>query len=100
MTFPQHVIDQLRSLVFSLPSSSSSSSSPSSPSPTAPLLISIEGNVGAGKSTLLQLLRDRHPEWVFIDEPVDFWESLRNPKGQSLFEVGGGWGHSIAWRAE
>ena len=52
-----------------------------------PILISIEGNIGAGKSTLLQALRVSHPEWTFIDEPVDFWSSLMNDQGESLFEL-------------
>lgn len=52
--------------------------------PFVPILLSIEGNIGAGKSFLLKRLREEHPEWVFIDEPVDFWESLKNEKGESL----------------
>lgn len=52
-----------------------------------PLLISIEGNIGAGKSYLLSALRKAHPEWCFIDEPVEFWESLKNDKKESLLEV-------------
>jgi deoxyadenosine/deoxycytidine kinase len=52
-----------------------------------PILISIEGNIGAGKSTLLQALRESHPEWTFIDEPVDFWTTLMSDKGESLFEL-------------
>lgn len=54
---------------------------------TKPLLISIEGNIGAGKSYLLGNLRKAHPEWVFIDEPVEFWESLKNDAKESLLEV-------------
>jgi deoxyadenosine/deoxycytidine kinase len=52
-----------------------------------PLLISIEGNIGAGKSYLLTALRKAHPEWCFIDEPVEFWESLKNDNKESLLEV-------------
>lgn len=52
-----------------------------------PILISIEGNIGAGKSTLLQALRESHPEWTFIDEPVDFWTTLMSDNGESLFEL-------------
>lgn len=52
-----------------------------------PILISIEGNIGAGKTTLFNRLRESHPEWTFIEEPVDFWSTLKNSKGQSLFEL-------------
>lgn len=52
-----------------------------------PILVSIEGNIGAGKSFLLAQLREAHPEWVFIDEPVEFWESLKNEQDESLLQV-------------
>ena len=42
------------------------------------LVLSIEGNIGIGKSTLLGRLRKRFaldPDVVFVDEPVDLWES-------------------------
>ena len=54
---------------------------------TTPVLISIEGNIGSGKSTLLKKLRDAHPEWTFVDEPVDSWLKIRNDQGESLLEV-------------
>jgi deoxyadenosine/deoxycytidine kinase len=53
----------------------------------SPILISLEGNIGAGKSYLLSALRQLHPEWVFIDEPVSFWQSLKNDNNESLLEV-------------
>lgn len=53
----------------------------------SPILISLEGNIGAGKSYLLGSLRQLHPEWVFIDEPVSFWQSLKNDNNESLLEV-------------
>ena len=52
-----------------------------------PFLISLEGNIGAGKSTLLGKLRELHPDWHFIDEPVDTWTSLKNDNGESLLEI-------------
>lgn len=52
-----------------------------------PVLISIEGNIGSGKSTLLRSLKDAHPEWHFVDEPVDQWLAMRNDAGESLLEV-------------
>lgn len=52
-----------------------------------PVLISIEGNIGSGKSTLLRELRERNPDWHFIDEPVESWMSLKNERGETLLEL-------------
>ena len=52
--------------------------------PHQPILLSIEGNIGAGKSTLLRALREKHPNWTFIDEPLDTWTALKNEKGNLL----------------
>ena len=52
-----------------------------------PILISLEGNIGSGKSTLLRALRAAHPEWHFVDEPVDQWLALKNAAGESLLEL-------------
>jgi deoxyadenosine/deoxycytidine kinase len=84
--FSAAVIAKLRDLVFSLPSTLNIPTVPVVQEHT-PILISIEGNIGAGKSTLLNNLRLSHPEWTFIEEPVDFWATLKNSKGQSLFEL-------------
>ncbi len=40
-----------------------------------------------GKSTLLSKLKNRHNDWVFIDEPVDTWTKMKNDEGKSLLEV-------------
>jgi deoxyadenosine/deoxycytidine kinase len=56
-------------------------------SSATPILISIEGNIGSGKSTLLKELRARHPDWHFIDEPVEAWMGLRHSNGKSLLEL-------------
>jgi deoxycitidine kinase/deoxyguanosine kinase len=52
-----------------------------------PILISIDGNIGAGKSTFLRHLKDKYPEWHFIDEPVDAWTKFKNSQDESLLEV-------------
>lgn len=78
-------LTKLREMFFSLPTSKVSML-PVVEEHT-PILISIEGNIGAGKSTLLNKLRASHPEWTFIDEPVDFWSALKNSEGESLFEL-------------
>ena len=50
-------------------------------------ILSIEGNIGSGKSTVLKKLKEAHPDWVFVDEPVNEWLALRNENGESLLEV-------------
>ena len=52
-----------------------------------PLLVSIEGNIGSGKSTLMNQLRGGRAEWIFIEEPVSLWSSLRNEDGNSLLQL-------------
>ncbi len=52
-----------------------------------PVLISIEGNIGSGKSTLFRSLKLYHPDWHFIEEPVDLWTSLKNERGESLLQL-------------
>jgi deoxyguanosine kinase len=51
------------------------------------VLLSLEGNIGSGKSTILQALKEKHPDWIFVDEPVGDWLALRNESGESLLEV-------------
>lgn len=50
------------------------------------MLISLEGNIGSGKSTLLQRLKDTHPEWIFLDEPVSIWKEVKNEEGKDIIE--------------
>ena len=37
-------------------------------------LVTVEGGIGVGKSTVMDALRQRHPSFVYIDEPVKEWE--------------------------
>ena len=48
--------------------------------------VSIEGNIGSGKSTLLAKLRDDHPDWFYVDEPVSRWMNMKH-EGKSLLEI-------------
>ena len=50
------------------------------------MLISLEGNIGSGKSTLLQRLKDTHPDWIFLDEPVSIWKQVKNQEGKDIIE--------------
>ena len=38
-------------------------------------IVSIEGGIGVGKSTVVNALRSTRPDLLYIDEPVDAWES-------------------------
>ena len=51
------------------------------------MIISIEGNIGSGKSTFLSYLKSNNTKFVFVKEPVDEWESVRDTEsGKSIIE--------------
>jgi deoxyadenosine/deoxycytidine kinase len=52
-----------------------------------PILISVEGDIGAGKTTLIDKLKQQNPEWHFIKEPVETWQSLKTEDGRNLLEL-------------
>ena len=51
-----------------------------------PYIVSIEGNIGSGKTTLIQRLEERYgsllgfneKKYVFLREPLDVWNSVRD----------------------
>jgi len=52
-------------------------------------LVSLEGNIGAGKSTLMQTLQEIYQEdkrFIFIVEPVDQWEMIKDKKGKNMIK--------------
>jgi deoxyadenosine/deoxycytidine kinase len=52
-------------------------------------IISIEGNIGSGKSTLLQNLKNyysNNPNVVFLKEPVDEWEKIKDENGNTMLQ--------------
>ena len=55
-----------------------------------PLIISIEGNIGAGKSTIVENLKKYMGDVqgvVFLSEPVDIWESIKDSKtGETILQ--------------
>lgn len=54
-----------------------------------PRIITIEGNIGSGKSTLLANLKEHFqhdPNIVFLKEPVDDWESIRDADGVTMLQ--------------
>jgi deoxyadenosine/deoxycytidine kinase len=50
-------------------------------------IISIEGNIGSGKSTLLKRITETYPDVVTLQEPVDIWNTIRDPDGKTLLEL-------------
>lgn len=51
------------------------------------IIISIEGNIGSGKSTLLQYLKENISlNVVFLKEPVDEWEHIRDASGTTMLQ--------------
>jgi deoxyadenosine/deoxycytidine kinase len=56
-----------------------------------PIIISIEGNIGTGKSTVLkyienQFKKESNTNIVFLKEPVDIWESIKDEAGQTVIQ--------------
>ncbi len=51
------------------------------------VVISLEGNVGAGKSTLLNKLKDAHPEYNYIPEPVDTWLKVKDDEDNHILKL-------------
>lgn len=52
-------------------------------------IISIEGNIGSGKSTLLGNVKKAlagNPNIVFLKEPVDDWEKIRDKEGSTMLQ--------------
>jgi len=54
-------------------------------------VISIEGNIGSGKSTLLSHLKQSLsaefvPQIIFLQEPVDEWENIKDDQGNTMIQ--------------
>ena len=53
------------------------------------IIVSIEGNIGSGKSTLLSNLHKHYKDVdnvVFLKEPVDEWEKIKDENGTTMLE--------------
>jgi deoxyadenosine/deoxycytidine kinase len=57
---------------------------------TRPIICAIEGNIGAGKTTIFEKLKIRFAnsgiKAVFMPEPVDIWETIRDSSGKTILE--------------
>lgn len=54
-----------------------------------PKIISIEGNIGAGKTTIINDLEEMmfsDKSVVFLREPVDLWEKIKDEKGETILQ--------------
>jgi len=54
------------------------------------IIVSVEGNIGSGKSTLLDRLKlslFKNKKFVFIQEPVDMWEKIKDENGNSMVQL-------------
>jgi deoxyadenosine/deoxycytidine kinase len=52
-------------------------------------VVSLEGNIASGKSTLLEKLREiykNYPNILFVKEPVDEWEKVKDENGVTMLE--------------
>jgi deoxyadenosine/deoxycytidine kinase len=54
-----------------------------------PLILSLEGNIGSGKSTMLENLQKKmkdHKNIIFLKEPLDVWESIKDSDGENILK--------------
>ena len=54
----------------------------------SPVIYSVEGNIGSGKSTFVHMMKDYFKDStkniIFLQEPVDIWNSITDLKGESI----------------
>lgn len=51
-------------------------------------IVSIEGNIGSGKSTIMNHLKiQNNRNFVFVDEPVNEWLSIKNKDNKNALEL-------------
>jgi len=55
-----------------------------------PVLVTIEGNIGAGKSSIVGKMQEKYSgrkDIVFVQEPVDIWESVCDENGTKMLNL-------------
>ena len=50
------------------------------------MIFTIEGNIGSGKSTLIKNLSLKYKNIVFLPEPVNIWNTIRDSSGVTILE--------------
>ena len=54
------------------------------------IIVSLDGNIGSGKSTLMENLKIKYKnnkKVIFLREPVDEWEKIKNENNKSILEL-------------
>ena len=54
-------------------------------------IFTVDGNIGSGKSTLIKLMKKKYKSFadkkiVYLPEPVDIWESIKDKTGKNVIE--------------
>ena len=49
-------------------------------------IFSIEGNIGSGKSTLIENLKKYETSFIYLPEPVDLWNEIKDSSGVTILE--------------
>ena len=49
-------------------------------------IYSIEGNIGSGKSTLVKMMKEQTSNVVFVQEPVDVWNTIKDNNNETILE--------------
>ena len=49
-------------------------------------IFSIEGNIGSGKSTLINELKKQNLNVIYLPEPVDLWNEIKDSSGVTILE--------------
>ena len=49
-------------------------------------IFSIEGNIGSGKSTLIEFLKNNENNFIYLPEPVNLWNEIKDSSGVTILE--------------
>ena len=49
-------------------------------------IFSIEGNIGSGKSTIIERLKERFNDFIYLPEPVEEWNKVKDTHGETILE--------------
>ena len=49
-------------------------------------IFSIEGNIGSGKSTLIEFLKNSNENFIYLPEPVNVWNEIKDSEGLTILE--------------